>query len=368
MKRSLLIAAVIAIGAAGWLFSADLMGDKQAAQPQKPPAEVVAPDALTAVRVAQLEAQPHASEVVLRGVTEARRNVDLKVETGGRIAEILVAEGQRVEAGTLLLRLAENERAARVAEAEALVEQRQIEYDAAVRLNKSGYRSETDLAAARAALHAAQAALETARIELENVSLLAPFGGTVERHLLEEGAYADRGDAVIRLVELDPLLIVAYANEQEVLYLAQGTEGTARLADGRTLSGTISFVASAGETATRSFRVEMAVANGEGRLPAGLTADVIVSLSPEPAYKISPAALVLSEDGRLGVKAVDAEDRVVFHPVTILDDEIDGIWLGGLPPSLRLIVVGQELVEIGERVRPTVVGEATALAPGDSAS
>lgn len=368
MKRSLLLALLIAAGAAAWLASGELGGDRQTAEPQKPAAEVVLPEAIAKVRVAELEAEPHASEILLRGVTEAKRNVELKVETYGRIAEILVTEGTRVEAGTLLLRLGENERAARVDEAEALVAQRQIEYDASVRLNKNGYRSETDLAAARAALQAAQAALETARIELENVNLLAPFDGVVERHLMDEGAYADRGDAVIRLVELDPLVVVAFANEEEVLHLASGKAGVARLADGRELPGEITFVSSSGENSTRSFRVELSIGNGDARLPAGLTADILIELPPVPAYKISPAALVLNADGRLGVKAVDAENRVVFHPVTILDDEMDGVWLAGLPPTIRLIVVGQELVEVGEEVKPTPADVSGALIARDGAS
>ncbi len=367
MKRSLLFALLIAGGAGAWIASGELSDREQASAPQKPAAAVIAPEAVVKVRVADLEAEPHASDIVLRGVTEARRNIELKVETAGRIAEILVPEGTSVEAGTLLLRLAENARAAQVAEAEALLAQRQIEYDASLRLNKNGYRSETDLAASHAALQAAQAAVEAARIELANTALAAPFAGVVERHLLDEGAYADRGEAVLRLVELDPLLVVAYANESEVLHLAVGVPGEAHFADGRSLAGEISYVAAAGEASTRSFRIELAIANGELRLPAGLTADIAVALPPIPAYKISPAALVLNGDGQLGVKAVDENNRVVFHAATVLDDESDGIWLGGLPPTLRLIVVGQEFVQVGEEVVP-IAAAAIATAGGPGAS
>ncbi|HKY95186.1 MAG TPA: efflux RND transporter periplasmic adaptor subunit, partial [Kiloniellales bacterium] len=302
--------------------------------------------------IQELTAEGHRREIVLRGATEAFRAIDLKAEADGRVAEQLVPEGTEVMAGTPLVQLAMEDRAARVKEAEALVKQRQIEQEASVKLAKNGHRSAMDVAAAEAALQAAQAALEAARVELDNTTLLAPFDGVVERHLAKAGAFASRGDAVVRLVELDPLVVVAYANEQEVLAIQPGEPARARLTDGRELDGTIAYVARSGEPATRSFRVELHLDNASGALPAGITADILIGLPPAPAYKVSPAVLVLDEGGRLGVKALDAADQVIFLPAAIVDDEADGIWLGGLPPVLRLIVVGQEFVDVGERVRP----------------
>jgi multidrug efflux system membrane fusion protein len=355
MKAPLIIAGLITLGAAAWIASGQFGGAADASAVQKPPAVVPAAGDLTQVRVETLAAESRAREIVLRGATEAFRAIDLKAETDGRIAEQLVPEGTEVAAGTPLVQIAMEDRAARVKEAEALVAQRRIEQEAAAKLAKSGYRSQTDLAATEAALQAAEAALEAARIELENTTLLAPYDGIVERHLAKAGAFASRGDPVVRLVELNPLVVVAFANEDEVLSIQQGQPARARLTDGRELEGTLAYVARSGEPATRSFRVELHLENAAGTLPAGITADLLIALPPESAYKVSPAVLVLDERGRLGVKAVDDADRVVFLPARIMDDEVDGIWLGGLPPALRLIVVGQEFVEVGETVRPVTI-------------
>ena len=355
MKSPMIIAGLITLAAAAWIASGQFGGEADASAVQKPPAEVPAAGALTQVRVQELTARDHTREIVLRGVTEAFRAIDLKVETDGRIAEQLVPEGTEVAAGTPLVQLSTDDRAARVKEAEALVTQRQIEQQAATKLAKNGHRTAMDVAAAEAALQAAQAALEAARIELENTTLLAPFDGIVERHLAKAGAFANRGDAVVRLVELDPLVVVAFANEDEVLAIRPGEAARARLTDGRELAGTVAYVARSGEPATRSFRVELHLDNAGGALPGGITADILVALPPAPAYKVSPAVLVLDEGGRLGVKALDVANQVVFLPATIVDDETDGIWLGGLPPVLRLIVVGQEFVDVGETVRPVTI-------------
>jgi multidrug efflux system membrane fusion protein len=71
------------------------------------------------------------------------------------------------------------------------------------------------------------------------------------------------------------------------------------------------------------------------------------------AQKISPALLVLDDSGQMGVRVIDAKDVVEFYPVEILRDEIDGIWVTGLPEVSRLITVGQQLVVSGEVVDPS---------------
>ena len=79
---------------------------------------------------------------------------------------------------------------------------------------------------------------------------------------------------------------------------------------------------------------------------------------------ISPSVLTLNDAGVVGVRTVDANDTVRFKPVEILADETQGVWIGGLPERVRLIVVGQEFVVEGERVTP--VTTPVAAAPGEA--
>lgn len=81
------------------------------------------------------------------------------------------------------------------------------------------------------------------------------------------------------------------------------------------------------------------------------------------AHRISAALLVLDDDGRLGIKAVDDTDTVRFFPARIVRAEAEDIWLGGLPERLRLITVGQGFVVDGQKVRVQLepAGSAAAL-------
>src|SRR3546814_20669342 len=82
-----------------------------------------------------------------------------------------------------------------------------------------------------------------------------------------------------------------------------------------------------------------------------MTAEIALPLSATQAHRVSPAVLTLSDKGEIGVKAVDADNRVVFHPVKIVDTDGEGTWVTGLPEQVTLITVGTEYVGPGDSVR-----------------
>lgn len=350
-KRSYIVAGLLTFGAAGWIASGQLTDGGAAPEPRKPPADLSAADVTPLVRVRQQAAEPRVREVVLRGRTEALHTVEVKAETHGRVVEILVTRGARVERDQIIARLAPEDRPANLAEAEALLEQRRMEHVAAVRLSKKGFRAETQLAAAKAAMEAAAAAVERARVELANTEIRAPFGGLVDDRTADRGDFVEKGDAIARIIDLDPILVVAQVTERDVGRLKAGIEGRARLVTGQEVTGTLRFVGATADAATRTFRVELEVANPEGRIPDGITAELRIPLEKAMAYLVSPAILTLTDQGVLGVKTLEADGTVGFHPVRILDSGPGGMWVAGLPEQTTFITVGQEFVAVGQAVR-----------------
>ncbi len=81
------------------------------------------------------------------------------------------------------------------------------------------------------------------------------------------------------------------------------------------------------------------------------------------AHLVSPAILALGDDGRLGVKTVEAENTVAFHPVEVVQAEAQGVWVRGLPDEARIVTLGQGFVRQGETVR-VAEAEADALPEG----
>ena len=68
------------------------------------------------------------------------------------------------------------------------------------------------------------------------------------------------------------------------------------------------------------------------------------------AHKIPSSILVLSDEGKLGVRYVNNDNIVQFSEVIIFEDSKDGLWVAGLPSCVNLIVEGQGFVEEGQAV------------------
>ncbi len=366
MKKSLLVAALLAIAAVGWILSGQIgrVGGEGKPATAALDGRESGQRPLVRVRVANLTAEAHERSVVVSGRTEASREVNVRAETYGRIVEVLIKKGDVVERGQVLGRIAVDDRRAKLSEAEALHKQREIEFSAASQLRAKGFRSETSLAAAAARLKAANAAVEQIRIDISRTTVRAPFAGVIAENWAELGAYVKVGDVAGTIVDLDPINIVGYATEREVGLLQTGSSGRARLIDGSEVVGIIVFVAPVAEETTRTFRFELEVANPDLHIRAGLTAEIAVPVAQELSHLVSPAVLTLADDGTVGVKVVDAADVVRFLPVRIIGDSPSGVWVGGLPSVVRLITVGQEFVVPGQRVEAVEAAAPTGHAGG----
>ncbi len=363
MNRSVIIATIIAVGVTGWIVSGQFEQPETVAidadaQKSEPNASEIAaalrPKKVdpTQVDVQMFNAELRAQQIVVRGTTESIRTVTIKAETPGRVVAIYVEIGQRVKKGDTLVKFAIKDRRAQLAEAEALIRQRQIEYKAAKSLSKKGFSAKTTLAGTKALLDSALAKAESVRIKMADLIIKAPFDAVVEERQAEIGDYIKDGNSVITLVDEDPFLVTGQVSEVYVNKIKIGDKGISKLVTGETVEGVIRFIGKKADPATRTFRVELLVENDNSDLRAGVTAETTFSTEEVMATFISPAILTLNDTGILGVRSVDDSDIVQFFPVNVLTDSSAGAWVTGLPAQTRLIKVGQEFVRAGEKVNP----------------
>ena len=348
MKKSYLIAFFIAVIAVLWVGSGVLSSapdDGHAGVHHTGEKEV------PQVRVREFTAEPMVKDVIVTGRTQASRKVVLKAETEGLVTELTAEKGARVDEGTVLARLEARDRAARRDEARERVKQREIEYNAAKSLESRGFNSRIKLAQARADLEAAKAALKQAEVDLANIEITAPFDGIVNGQFIEAGDYVGKGDDVLSIVDLDPVVFCVFFTEQQVADLTVGGPAKATLVNGTELVGKLTYVSPVADQQTRTFLVEIEVPNTDMKIVEGLTARINIPLQERQAHKISPSILTLNDEGQVGVKIVDDEDHVRFKPISIISDSADYMWIGGLPETVRIITVGQDFVVDGQLVK-----------------
>ncbi|MDR5903151.1 efflux RND transporter periplasmic adaptor subunit [Halomonas icarae] len=346
--------ALLAIGLVilllAWLLLGDIQGFRDA--PPEPPSAAEADAEPPRVEVALREAETHAPTLVLQGELEAHRTLELRARHTGRVAALPVAEVSSVEAGELLLEQAQEELPARLAQAEDALTLARAELAGADSLRQRGLISRTDYLRLKANVSAAAAELAVLRRQRDDTRLTAPFSGTLDRLDVEPGELLQAGEHWGRLVDDSRLTAVASAPQQDALALEAGQPAELRLLDGSRLSGEVSMVARRADEATRSFRVEVNADNPEGRRLAGASATLAITLPERRVHRLSPALLALNPDGELAVKHLDADDRVVQTPVTLVDADLESARVAGLPDTVRLITLGAGMVEVGEPVTP----------------
>ena len=311
----------------------------------------------TRVRVSTVTSEEHVRKIAILGRIEADKAVFVRTEVPGRISEVVVKRGARVEAGDVLLKIDPENLPALLAEAKARLEQRKIAYDSAKKLSKGGYSSQLSVAQAKADMEAARAQVSGMQRDFQNTTITAPFAGVVDELPVEVGDYNDKAGAIVaRVIDLGAMNAVGEVVEHDIGFIDLGGVAEVGLPDGRILNGQVSFVAKSSNTLTRTFRVEVKMEVADGSVPEGVTAELHLPLERVVAHKISSALLTLNDEGAVGVKTVNIDNVVVFHPVEMVSDATDGIWLTGLPHEARIITVGQEFVAEGQTVIP-VEGE-----------
>jgi multidrug efflux system membrane fusion protein len=291
--------------------------------------------------------------VILRGETQASRQVELRAETAGRVVSEPLRRGSAVAAGQVLCRIDAGTRAAALTEAEARLADARLSFDAADRLSQDGFASGTRRATAEANLRSAEAAVAAARTEIDRLTIAAPFAGILENDSAEIGSLLQPGGLCATIIQLDPIRLVGFAPETEVERITLDAMAGARLATGREVAGRVSFISRAADPATRTFRVDLNVPNPDLTIRDGQTAEIIISAPGTRAHLLPQSALTLNDEGKLGVRLVSPDNTALFAPVTLLRDTAQGVWVSGLDERATVIVVGQEFVADGVAIQPT---------------
>jgi multidrug efflux system membrane fusion protein len=234
-------------------------GPEKAAEMDQPQENRVHPVKIVAMRS---QAAMVNTAVILRGRTEAARQVNVMAETTGKVISVplrkgsMVTQGQQLcqlDPGTRMANLADArarlavartrvpEAKARQDEAQARLDEAKINNNAALKLSAGGYVTETRVATTQAGVRAAEASvqgaksgLESARAgiqsaeatvaakerEIDRLTITAPFEGLLETDTAEFGSLMQTngpsGGHCATIIQLDPIKLVGYVPETDV--------------------------------------------------------------------------------------------------------------------------------------------------------
>jgi RND family efflux transporter MFP subunit len=295
----------------------------------------------------------------------ARRASRIGAEVPGRIQEVFVRSGERVEKGAPLFQIDPEPYQAALRRAEAGLdlarsERKQISVDLdrrlALRSDGVGSQSELDhaktaLEIARARERQAQEALAMTRLDLKRTLVVAPYTGSIADRFADEGttALAQPQTIVVTIKETAQLEARADVAERQLSIVRESDPALVHVEGlASPIETVVDSVADTIDPATRTYRVRMRIPNEDHRLRAGIFARVEIQPAPKEGVLLVPREAIRSEAARTRVLVV-RDGQAVAMPVTLgLVSDDDAEILAGL--------------EVGD---PVIVGKAAQeLAPG----
>lgn len=305
----------------------------------------------------------------------ANRQSNLRSETAGRVVDVLVEPGERVEDAQVLLRLdvgrpasAAQAANAAVAQSEARLAQAERELARTKTLVRTGGLPEQRLDDAGDAVRLASAARDAARAEarlarrgLTDAVIRAPFAATVVERSVELGEYLSPGSPLLTLADTSLLKARVLLDPREAIDVTLGSAATISVyaRPGEVFSGKVVRVGEVIDPRTRRLPVEIEIEDPQGRLRPGLVAKFEV-VTGEPKMEIRvPLDGIFERFGSLHLYVI--EDGIAERRAVELGVVRAGFAevLTGLEPGETVVVKGVTRVVDDSRVQVVAADSAS---------
>jgi RND family efflux transporter MFP subunit len=284
------------------------------------------------LRVATIEMSPGTVSVTLPGTTAAFAAANIYARATGYIAKRNVDIGDRVKAGDLLVQLAVPELDDQISQNEATLDQLRSAVDQAEAnrklaestwgrdepLVKKGWftpqQGDIDLknlkaqeAAAASAKHnvtAQEKLVKQLRQNRDYASVLAPFDGVITQRNVDVGnlvqGNATIGTFMFEILQQDTIRVWVYVPQDSAFGVAPGIDAIVHVPElpDREFPGTVTRIADALQSGTRTLLTEVDLHNPDGALSAGIYCTVELKIPRRtPSVAVPADALIFNRNG-----------------------------------------------------------------------
>ena len=255
------------------------------------------------VMVAPVESVTFVDRVEALGTLQANEMVEITALVTERIEAIHFDDGDKVEAGQLLIEFASSEEKAMLAEANATREEAMDELRRSEQLSASGAASETELGLRRREYGVADARARAVRAQIADREIRAPFSGAMGIRTVSVGAAVAPGDIITRLADTSVMKLDFSVPSTFLAELAPGAriEARTRAYGDAVFRGRVASIDSVVDPVTRSVLVRALIPKADGRLRPGLLMTVDLLFNKRRTLAVDEKAVI-----------PDGEDNFVF--------------------------------------------------------
>ncbi|KQL45538.1 transporter [Brevibacillus choshinensis] len=213
-------------------------------------------------------------------------------------------------------------------------------------------QQKTGVAVTEASVEQARVALENARQQVGNAVITAPISGTISLVHGSAGEMASPQSAVVTIVNTDPLIAKANLSEQDVATVKKGDVVTITLtALEKDLKGTVSAISPVMNPDLRAYPVEISLANPDAVLKADMVVNIQFGLQQSVNALVVSRKAVFEENGKQYVYKLDDKTAKKVEVETGAQTSDAIEIVKGVQEGDQIVVRGQTLLKDGATVQ-----------------
>ena len=320
-------------------------------------ARAVDADAIQAATPVPVEvAYPYRSDIYATYETTAALGSDTDApviaRVSGELVELLVEEGDIVEAGQTLARLDGERLRLEMLAAKANVENARRTFERNTDLHERGLISASMFDGLQYDLAALEASYELKRLNYDYSNIRATIAGVVSAREIKPGQNVDAGDVAFRITQTSELVAYLQIPQSQLPKFQAGHAATLQVASmpGVEFPASIVRISPTIDTRDGTFRATAVIQNEKGDLAPGMFANFTIAYEKHANALLVPTMALLDDDEQSSVYVVSNGEvvRRIIETGIETDGKIE--VLGGLTENEEVVVIGQTGLRDGSKV------------------
>ncbi|MEO9967377.1 MAG: efflux RND transporter periplasmic adaptor subunit [Reichenbachiella sp.] len=317
---------------------------------------------LPLVTTVQAKLQEFDHFIELQGAVSTKQNVLIYPEASGILLSVKVSEGQKVSKGQLLATIDDGGMRNQLLQMKTQLELSKTTFERQKRLWDQKIGTEIQYLQAKSNYESQDNAVKQMEGQLRKFSIRAPFAGVIDDVIKEQGTVVvpgGPGSEVFRIINLSNMYLEVSVPETYISTIVVGKEVKINFPVlNQTYKSVVRQTGNYINPNNRSFNVEIAVPNTDGRIKPNMTAKVLINDYTNAEAILIPQSIISEnaegEQYAFVVSKMDTDNTAVANKSVISTGKTQGDFvevLSGLKPGASLIKEGARSVKDGQQVK-----------------
>jgi RND family efflux transporter MFP subunit len=295
--------------------------------------------------------------VDLQSSVKTDQDVMMYPEFAGTL-KLYVREGQQVRAGQVIGEINDGGISQQLGQAKAQANLAQTAFKKQEALWKQNIGSEIQYLQSKTNAEAAQKQVAAIQVQLGRTKLKAPFSGTIDKVIIQNGQVVAPGMPIIQLVSLGQMKVEADVPENYISSVKQGSDVRIEIPNlNKKLQSKIVKVGSSINPSNRTFNIEIHIPNTDGTIKPNLMAKIKILDYKNPNAFIVPTQVV-KQDAKNNfyvytISKINKNEGVAKKTIIVKGKSSGNQTevLMGLSPNDKVIIEGANNMSEGRKVK-----------------